>query len=125
MWDRWQRGDSLHKIARLLDTSHTSVRRNLALTGGIRLPLRTRSRLALTLAEREEISRGLATGHSLRSIAAKLGRSPSTISREIRRNGGRCCYRANRAEQAAWDRARRPKPLQAGPTARTGPTVGN
>jgi IS30 family transposase len=71
-----------------------------------------RSRLALSLAEREEISRGLATGHSLRSIAAQLGRAPSTISREIRRNGGRCCYRANQAEQAAWNRAQRPKPCK-------------
>ncbi len=84
IWDRWQRGNSLHKIARLLNTSYTSVHRNLALTCGIRPPQRNRSRLALTLAEREEISRGLATRRSLRFIATKLGRAPSTISREVR-----------------------------------------
>jgi IS30 family transposase len=65
--------------------------------------------LALTLAEREEISRAVAAGHSLRSIATSLGRAPSTISREIRRNGGQRSYRAHQADQAAWDRARRPK----------------
>jgi IS30 family transposase len=65
--------------------------------------------LALTLSEREEISRAVAAGHSIRSMAASLGRAPSTISREIRRNGGPASYRASRAEQAAWDRARRPK----------------
>ena len=81
----------------------------LAPTGGIRPPPRRRSRLALTLAEREEISRGIACGLSLRAVAAQLGRSASTISREIRRNGGYNNYRATRADQLAWDRARRPK----------------
>jgi IS30 family transposase len=109
MWNRWQQGDSLHAIARLLDTTHTSVRRHLVATGGIRPPQRKRSRLALTLAEREEISRGIVAGHSIRSIATELGRAPSTISRELRRNGGRQHYRANRADQAAWNRAHRPK----------------
>jgi IS30 family transposase len=65
--------------------------------------------VALRLAEREEISRGVVAHRSLRAIAASLGRSPSTVSRELRRNGGRRCYRAGKADQAAWDRARRPK----------------
>jgi len=109
MWDRWQRGETFHSIARLFDRYHTSVRGIIAATGGIRPPERRRSRLALTLAEREEISRGIVAGHSIRSIATELGRSPSTVSRELRRNGGRQHYRANRADQAAWDRAHRPK----------------
>ncbi len=109
MWDRWQQGDSLHTIARLFNRGHSSIRRILAETGGIRPPQRTRSGFALTLSEREEISRGLARNVSLRSIAKQLKRSPSTISREIQRNGGIATYRANEAEQAAWDRARRPK----------------
>ena len=109
MWDRWKQGDSTRAIARLLDTSHTSIRRNLAPNGGIRPLQRQRSRLALSLSEREEISRGIVAGHSIRSIATELGRSPSTVSRELRRNGGRQHYRANRADQAAWDRAHRPK----------------
>ena len=109
MWDRWQAGDSLHEIARLFDRAHSSVRGVLLETGGIRPAPRRRSRLALTLAEREEISRGLVAGQSLRSIAASLGRAPSTVSREINRNGGRRDYRASKADKAAWDRACRPK----------------
>ena len=112
MWDRWQRGESFHSIARLFDRYHTSVRGIIAATGGIRPPERRRSRLALTLAEREEISRGIARDLSLRAIAARLGRAPSTISREVKRNGGTQHYRANRADQAAWDRAHRPKPCK-------------
>jgi IS30 family transposase len=81
----------------------------LSQTGGIRPPLRRRSRLALTLDEREEISRGVVAGGSIRSIAASLGRAPSTVSREIRRNGGRRRYRAHKADKAAWNRALRPK----------------
>ena len=81
----------------------------LSRTGGIRPAPKKRSRLALTLAEREEISRGIAAGHSMRAIAAQLGRAPSTISREINRNGGRRRYRANQADEAAWERAHRPK----------------
>jgi len=107
MWDRWQQGESLHAIARHFGRHHPSIRRILAASGGIRPATRRRSRLALTLAEREEISRGIVAGHSIRAIAAALGRAPSTVSREIRRNGGRQCYRASQAEQAAWDRARR------------------
>jgi IS30 family transposase len=109
MWDRWQKGDSFHAIARLFDRNHSSIAGILARTGGIRPPQRMRSRLALTLAEREEISRGVVAGQSIRSIADSLGRAPSTVSREISRNGGRRRYRANQADQAAWDRAHRPK----------------
>ncbi len=109
MWDRWQKGDSLHAIARLFDRSHGAIGRILSRTGGIRPPKRTRSRFALTLSEREEISRGVVAGRSLRSIAASLGRAPSTVSREINRNGSRRGYRANQADQAAWDRAHRSK----------------
>ena len=109
MWDRWQKGDSLHSIARLFDHSHGSIAGILARTGGIRPPQRRRSRRALTLSEREEISRGVVAGLSLRSIAASLGRAASTVSREIKRNGGRRRYRANSADQTAWDRAHRPK----------------
>ena len=109
MWDRWQKGESLHAIAGLFDRHHTSIRGILAQNGGIRPALRRRSCLALTLAEREEISRSVVAGHSIRSMAASLGRAPSTISRELRRNGGRQGYRASCADQAAWDRARRPK----------------
>jgi len=109
MWERWKEGATLHQIARLFDRTHSSIHRILAETGGIRPPERCRSQLALTLAEREEISRAVVAGQSIRSIATLLGRAPSTISREIRRNGGQGCYRANHADQAAWDRARRPK----------------
>jgi IS30 family transposase len=109
MWDHWQKGDSVHAIARLFDSSHSAIAGVFSKTGGIRPAQRQRSQRALTLAEREEISRGVATGQSLRSIAASLGRAPSTVSREVNRNGGRQPYRANKAEQAAWDRAHRPK----------------
>jgi len=109
MWERWQKGDSLHQIARLFDRHHPSIQGILAETGGIRPAQRCRSRLALTLAEREEISRAVVAGHSIRSIATSLGRAPSTISREIKRNGGHESYRASQADRAAWDRARRPK----------------
>jgi IS30 family transposase len=112
MWERWQKGDSLQQIAQLFDRNHTSVQGILVRTGGIRPAQRHRSRLALTLAEREEISRAVAAGHSIRSMATLLGRAPSTISREIQRNGGQRWYRASQADQAAWDRAQRPKPCK-------------
>ena len=112
MWERWQKGESLHAIARLFDRHHPSIAKILSRTGGIRPPKRTRSRLALSLAEREEISRGIVAHFSLRTIASQLGRAPSTISREVNRNGGRRHYRANRAEQATWDRAHRPTPCK-------------
>jgi len=109
MWDRWQKGESLNAIGRHFGRSHSSIQNVLSQTGGIRPPKRRRSRLALTMAEREEISRGVVADQSLRRIAAILGRAPSTVSREIHRNGGRRRYRANQADQAAWDRAKRPK----------------
>ena len=112
MWDRWQRGESLHEIARLFDRHHTSVRGIIAATGGIRPRERHRSRRVLTLSEREHISRGIVAGDSIRSIAMSLRRAPSTVSREIKRNGGRRRYRACRADQAAWERAKRPKPCK-------------
>lgn len=105
MWDHWQIGDSLQHIAQLFDRNHSSIQRILAETGGIRLAVRHRSRLALTLAERKEFSRAVVAGNSIRSMAALLGRAASTISREIRRNGGQRCCRANQADQAAWERA--------------------
>jgi len=112
IWDRWQRGESLNSIGRLFDRPSSSIFNMLAPTGGIRPPPRRRSRLALTLAEREEISRGIARDLSLRAIAEQLGRAPSTISREVNRNGGLQHYRASRADQAAWVRAHRPKPCK-------------
>ena len=112
MWDRWQQGEPLHRIAALFDRHASSVRGILMQHGGIRPPPKRRSPRVLSLAEREEISRGLAAGRSIRSIAASLGRAPSTVSREINRNEGLEGYRANQADQAAWDRARRPKPCK-------------
>ncbi|MEO7051766.1 MAG: IS30 family transposase, partial [Rhodanobacter sp.] len=112
MWDRWQRGDSLQHIADLFDRHHSSISGVLIRSGGIRPPPRRRSIRALRAAEREEISRGVATGKSIRSIAITLNRAPSTISRELQRNQGRHCYRAAQADQAAWDRALRPKPCK-------------
>jgi len=109
MWERLQKGQSLQRIAQLFDRNHSSVQGILAEPAGIRPAQRHRSSLALTLAEREEISRALVAGHSLRSIATRLGQAPSTISREIARNGGQGGYRASQADQLAWDRARRPK----------------
>ena len=112
MWDRWQKGESLHAIARLFDRHHTSVRGIIAATGGIRPRERRRSRRVLTHSEREHISRGIVAGDSIRTIAMSLGRAPSTVSREIKRNGGCRRYRACRADQAAWERAKRPKPCK-------------
>lgn len=109
MWERWQKGESLQQIAQLFDRNHSSVQRILAERGGIRPAPRCRAKVALTLAEREEISRAMVAGHSMRSVATRLGRAPSTISREVNRNGGRGWYRASGADQAAWDHARRPK----------------
>jgi IS30 family transposase len=109
MWERWKKGESLQQIAQLFDRNHSSIQRILAESGGIRPAQRQRSRLALSLAEREEISRSLAAGHPIRRIAQSLGRAPSTISREISRNGGQTSYRASSADDAAWKRAHRPK----------------
>lgn len=109
MWERWKEGWTLHEIGKLFDRPHTSIHGILSKTGGIRPPERLRCASALTLEEREEISRALMAGHSMRSIAAQLGRAPSTISREVSRNGGQDGYRAALADQAAWERALRPK----------------
>jgi IS30 family transposase len=109
MWERWRAGDALHQIAHLFDRSHSSVQRILGESGGIRPRERRRSRLSLTLAEREEISLGLVAGLSIRAIAGQLGRAPSTVSREINRNGGQASYRATQADAQAWQRAHRPK----------------
>ncbi|HJY08545.1 MAG TPA: IS30 family transposase, partial [Bryobacteraceae bacterium] len=109
MWERWRQGESLHAIARLFNRYHPSIGGILSRNGGIRPRPRCRSPLALALAEREEISRGAMAGLSVRAIARSLGRPPCTVSREFRRNGGRRAYRASAADQAAWDRAQRPK----------------
>ena len=112
IWDRWQRGESMSSIGRMFDRNSSSIYPLLSRTGGIRPPERKRSRLALRLSEREEISRGLRAWLSLRTIARQLRRAPSTISREVRHNGGRTGYRAARSDRAAWDRTRRPKPCK-------------
>ena len=109
MWDRWQKGETLGSIAKLFDRHHSSIARIIGESGGIRPAPRHRSSLCLSLAEREEISRGLIAGNSIRSIATSLKRSPSTVSREINRNGGRLQYRANQADKNAWNRAHRSK----------------
>jgi hypothetical protein len=109
MWDRWQRGESMSLIGRHFNRGPSSIFPHLAHFSGIRPPERKRSRCALCLVEREEISRGLVAKRSLRSIAQSLKRPPSTISREVRRNGGRQAYRAARSDQRVWDSASRPK----------------
>jgi IS30 family transposase len=109
IWDRWQRGESMSSIGRVFERESSSVFSVISPTGGIRPPDRNRAALALSTAEREEISRGLSTNLSLRAIARHLGRAPSTISREVRRNGGRQTYRATASDEAAWERALRPK----------------
>jgi len=109
VWDRWQRGESLKAIGRVFGKPSSSIYGQLSPYGGIRPAPRRRSKLALTLTEREEISRGLAAEQSARSLARLLGRAPSTVSREIRRNGGYDRYRAALPDEAAFIRARRPK----------------
>ena len=109
IWDRWQAGESMSSIGRLFDRESSSVFSVISPTGGIRPAVRHRAKQALTLSEREEISRWLGMRRSLRSIARHLGRSASTVSREVSRNGGAEHYRAARSDEAAWDRARRPK----------------
>ena len=109
IWDRWQRGESMSSIGRRFDRHSSSIFSVISPTGGIRPAERKRGRLALSLSEREEISRGLSVKRSFRAIARQLGRAPSTISREVMRNGGSAAYRAARADRAAWDRALRPK----------------
>jgi len=112
LWQRWQQGQSLSEIGRALGKHAGSIHGVLSSNGGFMPPVRTRSRWALTLVEREEISRGMATGHSIRQIAATLGRAPSTVSREIHRHGGAHTYRAAEADAQAWTHSRRPKPCR-------------
>jgi IS30 family transposase/DNA-binding CsgD family transcriptional regulator len=109
VWQRWRRGESLRLIARRLGKRGPSVRAFVLQTGGVQCPPPRRAARALRLAEREGISRGLAAGDSCRVIAQRLGRAPATVSREVARNGGRRCYRAQTADAAADRRARRPK----------------
>src|SRR5258707_3009721 len=109
LWDRWKRGESLKAIGRAFGKPSSSIYFLVAPHGGIRPAQRRRSRLALTLEEREVISRGVTAHQSARSIAKLLGRSPSTVSREMGRNGGHDRYRAALADTNAWARARRPK----------------
>ena len=109
LWDRWKRGESLKAIGRAFGKPSSSIYFLVAPHGGIRPAERRRSRLALTLAEREVISRGVTAHQSARSIAKLLGRSPSTVSREMSRNGGYDRYRATLADENAWARSRRPK----------------
>lgn len=108
-WARWRQGHSLSEIARAMERTPQTIRVVAARTGGFPPRTRRRAASALVLAEREEISRALAAGETLRAIAARLQRAPSTISREVRRHGGRAAYRAVAADRAAWDRARRPQ----------------
>ena len=109
LWRRWKAGQSLNEIGRALGKDHVVVHFVLARHGGIAPSARRRSRRTLTLAEREDISRGIASGCSLRVVARALQRAPSTVSREIARHGGRTQYRASEANQRAWDSAMRPK----------------
>src|ERR1700676_1207474 len=109
LWDRWKRGESLKAIGRAFGKPSSSIYFLVAPHGGIRPAQRRRSRLALPLEEREVISRGVTAHQSARSIAKLLGRSPSTVSREMSRNGGYDRYRAALADTNAWARARRPK----------------
>lgn len=109
LWERWKNGEKVHDIGRALGRGHTSILAHIRPSGGIRPPARRRSVRSLSLAEREEISRGIVEGRSVRAIAGMLGRSASTVSREVRRNGGSRHYRAEAADKLAWKRALRPK----------------
>jgi len=112
MWNRWKDGQSLHAIGRALGKDHVVIRFLLTRHGGIAPAARRRSPVALTLAEREDISRGIASGCSMRVIAQRLSRASSTISREVARHGGRAQYRASEADQQAWESALHPKPCR-------------
>ena len=101
LWDRWRKGESLKAIGREFGKPSSSIFAHIKPTGGISPAPRRRSRLALTLNEREEISRGLVAGQSIRALARMLGRAASTVSREIRRNGGARRYRAAAADRRA------------------------
>src|ERR1700727_2629721 len=109
LWSRWKAGQSLHTIGRAFGKPHNSLHGFLSQHGGIVPPVRRRSRLVLTAVEREDISRGLASGSSRRDIAKALERAASTVSREVARHGGRPEYRAQEADHQAWESALRPK----------------
>src|SRR2546425_6809511 len=105
IWRRWKAGQSLHEIGRAYGKPHSCIRCLLLPRGGIPPATRRRSRLALTLAEREDISRGIACGSSIREIGTHLDRAASTVSREVNRHGGRPVYRAHEADRQAWESA--------------------
>jgi IS30 family transposase len=109
IWKRWKAGQTLHEIGRVFDKPHTTIHQFLLPSGGIPPLARRRSRLALTLSERENISRGIASGSSIREIARHLDRAASTVSREVSRHGDRPAYRAHDADCQAWESALRPK----------------
>jgi DNA-binding NarL/FixJ family response regulator len=104
LWERWKKGEGLHAIGQALGRGRTSLFAHIRPSGGIKPPARRRSVRALTMAEREEISRGIVGGLSVRAIARALNRSASTVSREILRNGGLRRYRAEAADKLAWKR---------------------
>src|ERR1700749_934048 len=110
IWRRWKAGESLHEIGRAFGKDHGSIHFLLSQHGGIVPVVRRRSERTLTLAEREEISRGIASGSSIREVARNLQRAASTVSREVARHGGRPRYRASNADHKAWKWALRPKP---------------
>ena len=112
LWERWKRGQSMNEIARVFSKQRGSIHSVLLSTGGIEPSPRRRSRLVLSLPEREEISRGLAEGQPIRKIASSIQRAPSTVSREVKRHCGRARYRAAEADQRAWSSAHRPKPCR-------------
>src|SRR5208283_5671039 len=109
IWRRWKCGQSQHEIGRVFGRPHPTIRKLLLPCGGIAPAARRRSRLALTLAEREDISRGIASDSSIREIARRMNRAASTVSREVLRHGGRPAYRAHDADRQAWTLALRPK----------------
>src|SRR5258707_10470977 len=109
LWRRWKAGESLHDIGRAFGKGHGSIRFLLTQRGGIVPAARRRSLRTLTLAEREDISRGIASGSSIREIAKGLQRAVSTVSREVVRHGGLPLYRASEADRQAWESALRPK----------------
>jgi IS30 family transposase len=112
LWQRWRQGQSLCAIGRALDRFPTTLTREVRSTGGFMPPPRRRNPRHLSLAEREEISRGLSAGRTYTQIAAQLGRSVSTVCREVARDGGASAYRATVADSRAWARAQRPKPCK-------------
>jgi IS30 family transposase len=114
LWSRWQQGETAVQISTTLGCNKSTISWHIDRAGGLRPRERRRAARQLSLAEREEISRGLAVGEGPRALGRRLGRTPSTISREIRRHGGAAAYRASHADAAAWARARRPKPCRLG-----------